>query len=169
MWYFSLTYQHSEKGWRPECLYSIQVQHKHYFKILTGTKWACTHSACPLHLGYSGTQCVEIFRDSLRGFLFPLSDWIFKQPLKDENPSLPLPFQKIPPTKESPGLSFSPTLRYQKCYMTGLRRHLFAVTVCCLLGRNPVPIWVWSFPLESGAFQCWRWIVKYNMCWIWWL
>lgn len=153
MWYFSLTYQHTEKGWRPECLYSIQVQHKHYFKILTGTKWACTHSACPLHLGYSGTQCVEIFRHSLRGFLFPLSDWIFKQPLKDENPSLPLPFQKILPTKQRVPRPFLlshpqiPKMLYDRFEET------FVCSDCVLLVRKEpcahlslvFPIGVWSF------------------------
>lgn len=66
-------------------------------KILTETKWTCMHGDCPLHLSYSWTQCVDSFRDLFEGISqFPLSNWIFKYPSKDENPSPPPHFKKSP-------------------------------------------------------------------------
>lgn len=86
------------------------------------------------------------------------------------------PFPSSPTSKNflqqtnnpQPFPSLSPTPRYCKCC------NRFEETFACsdwvlLVRKEPFAIWVWSLQLGFGAFQCWRSIGGYNMCWISWL
>lgn len=91
-------------------------------------------------------------------------------PLEDL-PQLPLstcPTEKILSNQQiAPSRSaFSPTHRHSKHWDRFEER--FVCTDCVLLirKRKHFAIWVWALQLRSGAFQCWRWIVKCNSCWI---
>lgn len=77
--------------------------------------------------------------------------------------------QKIPCSKQITASAFLLSLTTDTTnVMTGLRRYLSGVTECSSLGRNLLPS---GFSLQLGFrdFQCWRWIVKCNICWISWL
>lgn len=161
MLYFSLMHQQSKIGWRPEYLCGTPELHKHSFKILTGTKWACIHGAYPLHLGYSGTQCVDNFRGPFWGGFLSFPKSIFKHCLKDENPSLPPHFKKfLQENKESSVLFSYPQIA--KCYYMTDLTHNFCRDVVQHVRKEPCshlslisPIRAWSFSMLEITVISW--------------